>query len=279
MTDTRREIQAILKGRGYSIGSSGPNRDGVDGNPGDLTFAAILAELVRCGGAAAKSPVDLISVPVLRAACPERTVADLVPWVEPIKAACRRFEINTIRRIAAFVAQMAHESGLIPGREESFAYTAQRMAEVWPARYAINPKADVKRPNALAIRLVAAGAQAVANNVYANRMGNRDEASGDGWANRGAGPGQITGANNWKAFALAMGMPLDAARAYARTIEGGVMSFAWFWEENDINRLADTPGVHDETQAVNGGQNGAADRKRRFDATVAALLEAERLKA
>ena len=216
---------------------------------------------------------------MLRAACPERSDIDLSPWVEPIKAACRRFEINTIRRIAAFVAQMAHESGLKPGREESFAYSAQRMAEVWPARYAVDPKAKVKRPNALAQRLAAAGPQAIANNVYANRMGNGDEASGDGWANRGAGPGQLTGADNWKAFAAAMGMSLDEARVWARTIEGGVMSFAWFWEENDINRLADTPGVEDESRAINGGYNGLADRRTRFNATVAALLEAEKAAA
>ena len=248
MTDTRREVQTILKARGYSLGSSGPNRDGIDGNPGDLTFAAILAELIRCGGAVARSPIDLVSVAVLRAACPERSDLDLSPWAEPIRAACRRFEINTIRRIAAFVAQMAHESGMKPGREESFAYSAQRMAEVWPARYAVDPKATVKRPNALAVKLAAAGPQAIANNVYANRMGNGDEASGDGWANRGAGPGQLTGGDNWKAFAAAMNMPLADARAWARTIEGASfsltgrksISFCWnpqarqWWESGRV---------------------------------------------
>jgi putative chitinase len=277
MTETVREIQAILKARGYALGSSGPARDGIDGEPGDLTFAAVLAELVKGVGERLAPPIDLITVAVLRAACPERSDLDLSPWVDPIRAACRRFAINTIRRIAAFIAQMAHESGMKPGREESFAYSAQRMAEVWPARYALDPKATVKRPNALAVRLAAAGAQAIANNVYANRMGNGNEASGDGWANRGAGPGQLTGLDNWRAFAAAIGMSLEAARAYGRTIEGGVMSFAWFWEENDINRLADSPGVSDETQAINGGQTGLNDRKRRFDATVAALLAAERV--
>ena len=135
-----------------------------------------------------------------------------------------------------------------PGREESFAYSAQRMAEVWPARYAVDPKATVKRPNALAVKLAAAGPQAIANNVYANRMGNGDEASGDGWANRGAGPGQLTGGDNWKAFAAAMNMPLADARAWARTIEGASfsltgrksISFCWnpqarqWWESGRV---------------------------------------------
>jgi len=284
MSDLGRRIQTILLSRGYSLGSSGPNRDGIDGDPGDLTFAAILAELERCRPGAAVvmtpagfSPIEAISVRVLKAACPERSEAQLAPWVDPIKAACRRFEINTIRRVAAFVAQMAHESGLIPGREENLNYSAKRLAEVWPGRYAVNPSAALKdrQPNALAKRL-GGNPQAIANNVYANRMGNRDEASGDGWRHRGVGPGQLTGADNHRAFATAMQMPLDQALDYIRTLEGGVMSFAWFWEENDINRLADTPGVSDESRRINGGENGLADRKTRFDATVAELLEIEK---
>lgn len=224
-----------------------------------------------------KGPIDLISVRVLRAACPERTEAQLAPWVDAIKAACRKFEINTIRRIAAFISQMAHESSLIPGREENMNYSAKRMAEVWQ-RYAINPNAKPKdrQPNALAVKLAAGGAQAIANDVYANRMGNGPASSGDGWKNRGAGPGQLTGADNWRAFAKAIGMTHDEALAYGRTVEGGVMAFAWFWEENDINRLADTPGVEDETKRINGGQHGVDDRRARMNRTISALLEAEK---
>ena len=275
MNDTVRDIQALLKARGYSLGSTGPAKDGVDGDPGPLLFGAVLAELKKTEAAGsgvtvtvavAKSAIDLITVAVLRAACPERNDAQLLPWVEPIKSACRKFEINTIRRIAAFVAQMAHESGLKPGREENLNYSAKRLTEVWPSRF----------PTLAAAQPYANNPERLANKVYANRMGNGDEASGDGWANRGAGPGQLTGANNWRGFATAMGMTLDQARDYGRTLEGGVMSFAWFWEENDINRLADTPGVEDETQRVNGGQLGVDDRRRRFDAAVQALLAAER---
>lgn len=224
-----------------------------------------------------KGPIDLVSVRVLRAACPERTEAQLAPWVDAIKAACRKFDINTIRRIAAFISQMAHESHLIPGREEDLRYSAKRMAEVWQ-RYAINPNAKPKdrQPNALAVKLAAAGAQAIANDVYANRMGNGPASSGDGWKHRGAGPGQLTGFDNWRGFANAMGMTVDQALAFGRTVEGGVMAFAWFWEENDINRLADTPGVEDETKKINGGQHGVDDRRARMARTIAALLEAEK---
>lgn len=254
----------------------GVTPDGVWGRNTAQAIASALGmtEAVTPG---ARSPIDLISVAVLRAACPERSEAQLAPWVDAIKAACRKFEINTIRRIAAFISQMAHESSLIPGREEDLRYSAKRMAEVW-SRYAVNPSAPSKQrqPNALATKLAAAGPQAIANDVYANRMGNGPPSSGDGWKNRGAGPGQLTGADNWRAFAAAIGMTHDEALAYGRTVDGGVMAFAWFWEENDINRLADTAGVEDETQRINGGQHGVDDRRARMSRTINALLEAEK---
>jgi putative chitinase len=214
--------------------------------------------------------ISLIDTSVLRAACPERENAQLEPWVEPIKKACRRFEIDRIRRIAAFLATIAHESGFIPGREEKLNYSAKRMAQVWPGRFARQGL-----PNDLAKRL-AGDAEGLANHVYANRMGNGPPESGDGWRFRGVGPLQLTGRANHEAFAKALDLTIDQAEAYIRTIEGGVMSAAWFWEANDINRLADTPGVTDEAKRINGGTVGLADRERRFNRTVARLLERER---
>ena len=215
--------------------------------------------------------IELVDVSVLRAACPERSEAQLAPWVDPIKRACERFEIDRIRRIAAFVATIAHESGFIPGREENLNYSAERMAQVWPGRFA---RPGGRGPNDLARRLEH-NPQAFANVVYAGRLGNGDEASGDGWAMRGVGPFQLTGRANHQAFADAMGITLAEEQAYIRTLEGGVMSAAWFWEHNDVNRLADTPGVEDETKRINGGLVGVDDRRKRFDRTVARLLELE----
>lgn len=214
-------------------------------------------------GGPVSAPIAAISADLLAIACPSRPKAELAPWVEPIRKACVRFEINTVRRVAAFIAQMAHESELKPGREENLNYRAQRLCEVWPGRF----------PNVAFAAAYAGNPEKLANRVYGGRMGNGDEASGDGWKYRGAGPGQLTGKANWAGFAKAMGMSLDEALAYGRTIEGGVMSFAWFWEENDINRFADTPGVNDETRRINGGEHGLADRKARFDRLVDALLK------
>lgn len=205
-----------------------------------------------------------IDVQLLRVACPERTEQQLAPWVEPIQRACKRFDIITVRRVAAFISQMAHESSLKPGREENLNYSAKRLTEVWPSRF---PSIAVAEP-------YARNPEKLANRVYAGRMGNGPEISGDGWKFRGQGPGQLTGRSNVTGFADAMGMTVDEALAYIRTIEGGVMSFAWFWMTNDLNRLADTPGVTDETRRINGGTHGLADREARFNRTVAALIAA-----
>lgn len=213
---------------------------------------------------------DLLDVSVLKAACPERFDAQLQPWLAPIHMACEKFEINTIRRVAAFLATIAHECQFIPGREENLNYSANRLAAVWPNRFK-----GQSGPNALALACER-NPQKLANTVYANRMGNGPAESGDGWRFRGVGPLQLTGRSNHEAFAKAMSLDLDVVEDYLRTLEGGVMSAAWFWEANDINRLADTPGVADEARRINGGLIGLEDRKLRFDHTVARLLAREK---
>jgi putative chitinase len=134
--------------------------------------------------------------------------------------------------------------------------------EVWPKRF----------PTLGSASAFARNPEKLANKVYGGRLGNGPEQSGDGWRFRGTGPLQITGRDNFTRFAYAMALPLDQALLYARSTEGGIMAAAWFWEENDINRLADTPGVEDESRRINGGTNGLADRRVRFDRVVAELL-------
>lgn len=215
--------------------------------------------------------IDLVDVSVLSAACPRRHVLQLAPWLDPVKLTCAKFGIDTIRRVASFIATIGHECEFMPGREENLNYSAKRLTQVWPKRFANKAGA----PNALALRL-AGNPEALANVVYASRMGNGNEASGDGWRFRGIGPVQLTGRANHQAFADAMGMSLDEAEDYIRTIEGGVMSVGWFWRENGLSALADTPGVEDETRAINGGLVGLEDRRERFNRVVARLLQRER---
>jgi putative chitinase len=264
-----------------------------DGVVGPKTIAALWSALDRAGigapqpdppplpglGAAPVPPIAMISAALIRKACPARTEQQLAQWVGPIRSACQRFEINTIRRVAAFIAQVAHESMCYTALDENMRYSAKRMAEVWPTRYAVNPAVKdpkARQPNATAIRLAAQGPEAIANHVYANRLGNGPPESGDGWKFRGGAGIHLTGRANWTDFARAMRMTVDEALAYGRTPEGAIAAAAWFWEANDINRLADTPGVADESKAINGGANGLADRKAKFDALVEEMLRLER---
>lgn len=218
-------------------------------------------------------PIALIDAPLLKLVSTKQP-AELQQWVEPIKSACRKWKINNVRRVAAFIAQQAHEGGFnVKNSRENMKYSAKRMAEVWPNRYAIDPKAKVKQPNAKAVALAAQGEQAIANDTYANRLGNGGPETGDGFKFRGGAAGQLTGRDNWTNFANAVGKPLDDAIDYAcNTVEGSVASFGWFWDRNGINALADTPGINDETMKINGGVIGLEDRKTKFDALVKELL-------
>lgn len=222
---------------------------------------------------AATGPVAMISAKLLHVACPERPVAELEIWVAPVRATCARFEINTIRRVAAFLAQIAHESGFKP-RSENLNYSVDGLLKTF-GRHRISA-ADAARLGRAPGRV--ANQEAIACAIYGGEWGRANlgnTQAGDGWTFRGVGPLQITGRSNMTRFAAAMSMTLDDALTYARTLEGGIMAAGWFWEANDINRLADTPGVTDETKRINGGVNGLADREAKFNALVAAMLKLE----
>jgi putative chitinase len=274
------DLQGRLVALGHDLGTSGPKRDGVDGVLGQRTLEALWTELLRSSNVVALSATawtEMVDEQLLKVACPDMPVAMRVEWARAIRRACEASVINTPRRIAAFIGQMAHESLCFVRTEENLNYSAARMAQVW-ARFAANPAAaPLQRvPNQLA-RSLERKPEALANHVYANRLGNGGPESGDGWRFRGGGPLQVTGRDNWTAFAKHIGRSLDDALAYGRTLEGGVMAAAWFWEENDVNRLADTPGVSDETKRINGGQIGLEARRKLFDRLVEAMLEREKL--
>lgn len=174
----------------------------------------------------------------------------LAGLVDPINAALDRYEINTPERVAMFMAQVGHESGGLKRREENLNYSAQRLSQVFPRYFRdVDPNDYARNP------------EAIANRVYGNRMGNGDEDSGDGYRYRGRGFIQLTGKNNYQAFANAMGMSLDEAVDYLSTAEGAAMSAAWFWDMRNINPDADRGDVVTVTKKINGGTIGLAERK------------------
>ena len=104
-------------------------------------------------------------------------------WVEPLNETFERFGISTPKQQAAFIGQCSHECGNFTKLEEGLSYAADRLMKIWPRRF----------PNMEIAQRYARNPKALANNVYANRMGNRDEASGDGYRFRGRGCIQTTG--------------------------------------------------------------------------------------
>jgi putative chitinase len=175
-------------------------------------------------------------------------------WFDALNILLPDYEINTPKRAAAFIAQCAHESGNFKALKENLNYTAASLSRVWPrlfppdiaAQYAHNqPK--------------------IANRAYGNRMGNGDEASGDGWKYCGRGLIQLTGKNNYQAFADSLEMSVDDVPEYLGTFEGAAQSACWFWETNNLNTFADRGDILTMTKRINGGTLGLADRQKHYD--------------
>jgi len=156
---------------------------------------------------------------------PRVTCALCAPHLE---ATCVRYQINTVARRAALLGQLGIESARLTAMVENLNYRD-------PAR--LDAMFSAVRGIADAAALIKAGLQAIANRVYANRLGNGDEASGDGWRHRGAGGIQCTGKTNQAAFGAAIDMPLAKVPAYLLTPEGAMLSAGWFWNTHHLNPL------------------------------------------
>ena len=195
----------------------------------------------------------------IRAAGVEKDTA--TSWVSWLQGTCKAYQINTPMRIAMFLAQIAHESAGLTRLVENLNYSAEGLMRTWPTRF---PTLDMAQQ-------YAREPEKIANRVYANRMGNGDEASGDGWKYRGRGLIQITGKSNYKEFADAIGEDYVTDPELLRQPVNAALSAGWFWAERSINRVADTGSVEAVTKIINGGTHGLADRQRRFDACLASF--------
>lgn len=162
-----------------------------------------------------------------------------------------RYEINTPERVAAFLAQCGHESADFTVLKENLNYSAAGLRNTWPTRFLTEDDAQPYHRNP----------EKIANKVYANRLGNGAEESGDGWKFRGRGAIQTTGKSNYQVFANKIGKTLDETVSYIETLEGAVESAAFYWERNQLNELADTQNIKEMTRRINGGFIGLAERQ------------------
>lgn len=173
-------------------------------------------------------------------------------FVDPLNKTCAKYNINTVSRLTMFLAQIGHESMELNAVKENLNYSANALRATFPSRF----------PTDAIANLYARQPEKIANKIYASRMGNGDEASGDGFKYRGRGLIQLTGKNNYSFFAKSMNMTLDQAVAYLETPEGAAMSAGWFWNNDNINPLADKNDFIAVTKTINGGTLGLADRQR-----------------
>ncbi len=176
-------------------------------------------------------------------------------WYEAISEILPEYEINTPQRVAAFLAQCAHESGGFVFLKENLNYKAASLRRVFPKYF----------PDDATAAQYAGKPEMIANRVYANRMGNGDEASGDGWRYCGRGLIQLTGKNNYTFFAGSLDIPVEEASEYLQTFEGAVQSGCFFWEQNKLNQWADKGDILTLTKRINGGTIGLEDRIKHYE--------------
>lgn len=178
-------------------------------------------------------------------------------WHDAMSKILPDYDINTTKRIAAFVAQCAHESGNFRAIKENLNYRAVTLRKIFPKYFPTDALAQqyASFPNK---------AERIANRVYANRMGNGDEASGDGYKYCGRGLIQLTGKNNYTLYAQSLEISVEEASEHLLTFEGCVQSAAWFWESNNLNRWADAGDILTLTRRINGGTIGLDDRIKHY---------------
>ena len=179
-------------------------------------------------------------------------------WHHALEQLFPDYDINTPRRMAAFIAQCAHESGGFMVLKENLNYKAATLRKIFPKYFPNDQIAQeyASKPNKQV---------AIASKVYANRMGNGDEASQEGWKFCGRGLIQLTGKSNYQAFADSLEMDINDVPEYLATFEGAAQSACWFWETNKLNQWADAGDILTLTKRINGGTIGLEDRKKHYD--------------
>ena len=195
--------------------------------------------------------MSLVTVNMLRCiTTPE--MAD--KWVDALNETCERFAIDSPFRISGFLSNTAHESGGFKYVKENLNYSVASLMRVWPSRF---PTVEIAQRYAMQ-------PEKIANRAYADRMGNGDEASGDGSKFLGRGLIQLTGKNNYVAYSLACD---NEALQHPEIVEQpkyAAESAGWFWDVNRLNSLADAQDIGGMCKRINGGYNGLDDRQMKY---------------
>ena len=182
-------------------------------------------------------------------------------WEGPLNVTFERFDISTPLRQAAFIAQCGHECGNFKVLEENLMYRAETLMKLWPKRF---PTLEIANQ-------YAKNPKKIANMVYANRMGNRDEASGDGYRFRGRGCIQLTGHANYYHAGQALGEDFVMQPELVATPMYAALTAGFFWSTQKLNQYADSRDLKTMTRRINGGYIGLIERERHYNQALAIL--------
>lgn len=176
--------------------------------------------------------------------------SDYKEWTILLNKHLPLYDVNTKERIVMFLAQTVHESGQYRLLKENLNYSREGLLKVFPKYF-----------NSTNVDAYARNPEKIANKVYANRMGNRGEASGDGWKYRGRGVIGTTFMDNYNSLSLCIHKTLDDTVKYLETKEGALIAGLFYWHQNQLNSFADAKDVIGATKRINGGINGLGDRE------------------
>lgn len=206
----------------------------------------------------------LITLEQLMQLFPKTGKSLLEQYVPYLNEMMLKYEIFNLRRARAFIAQVGHESGGFKYTTENLNYSAEGLRTTFRKYFTSkDPGKDAKLLQKA--KDYARKPEKIANYVYADRMGNGPEWSGDGYKHRGVGLIQVTGKENQTKMAQQLGMPLDAAIVYAATPKGAVETACIFWHNHKLNTYADAEDMEGLTRAINGGTVGLEDRIKKYD--------------
>lgn len=204
----------------------------------------------------------MITVELLKQICPKTKETVLKKYALALHETAEYYDMyKNKKRAAAFLAQVAHESGGFNFVKENLNYSAKGLMGTFKKYF----------PTEAIAKQYERQPEKIANRVYANRMSNGDEASGDGYKFCGRGLIQLTGRANYTKFAEDLGITLEETVAYLETPEGAVSSAGWFWDNNNLNSYCDKDDFIGLTKRINGGTIGLEDRKHHYEIALKAL--------
>lgn len=195
----------------------------------------------------------VITLEILQKTFPENK--NLPGILDIFKKYFAQYEINTENRRAGFLAQCGHESSGFVIFKENLNYSAASLTKIFKKYFPTEASAEPyhRKP------------ERIANKIYANRMGNGPEASGDGYKFRGRGAIQLTGKSNYLEFAKFKNLTLDECIAYLETLEGAIESALWFWKTRGLNSYCDKDDILGMTKKINGGTHGLEERTKIYN--------------